>query len=102
MQNVFILVLMLFSFSSFACKISIKGEPTALPKIGDFYYVPDTYITSTEYNYVDLNHSKKVCYEKPQPNLSALNVEVINVNIRGFESQWACYNYDETYFTVTP
>jgi hypothetical protein len=96
------IVLMLLSFSSFADKISVRGEPVALAKIGDVYYVPDTFTTSTQYNYVTLNNEKKICYGKPQPNLSALNVEVINVNIRGFKSQWTCYNYDETYFTATP
>lgn len=101
-KNVFILVLMLFSFSSFADKISIKGEPVALFKNGDIYSVPDTYNTSTEYNFVTLENSRKVCFQKPQPDLNALNVEVINVQIRGYVSRWVCYNYDETYFTVTP
>ncbi|MBI2785512.1 MAG: hypothetical protein HYX60_04055 [Legionella longbeachae] len=101
-QNILILILMLFGLSSFADKISIKGEPAVLARIGDVYYVPSTYVTSIDYNYVTIENSKKVCYVKPQTNLSALNVRVINVNIKGLRSQWTCYNYDETYFIATP
>jgi hypothetical protein len=100
--NVIALLLMLFSFSTCADKISIKGEPVLLYEKGGVYFVPETYNASSQYNYVTFDNSKKVCYQVPQPQLSALNMKVIDVNFRGKQYRWICYNFDATYFTETP
>lgn len=98
----FVLILILFGFSAFAEKLVIRGEPTVLPLIGGVYHVPDAYETSTLYNYVTIDNSKKLCYHEPQPDLRALNKMLIYVNIRGIQVQWFCYNYDENYFELIP
>ena len=93
---------MLFSITSFADKLVIKGAPIMLYEQGGVYYTPDTYTTTTTYNYVTIGGTQNVCYLQPQPALSVLNNQLISVNIRGQTVQWTCYNYDENYFTVSP
>lgn len=101
-RSFFILVFILLCVSAFADKIIIKGRPAILYNKEGVYYTPDTYVASGEYNFVVLDNKEKVCYIKPQPNLSALNVQLITVNVGGLQNYWNCYDYDENYFTTIP
>ncbi|RAP37995.1 hypothetical protein B1207_03125 [Legionella quinlivanii] len=91
---------MLFSAASFADKVVITGSPVVLEQKGDVYYVPESYSATTDYNYVTIGGTNRVCYLQQQPTLASLNNEVINVEVGGKQVQWTCYAYDETYFTT--
>lgn len=98
------LTLLSISLPSFADKVVITGDPVTLEQRGDVYYVPSNYVTTTTtaYHYVSIGGKNSICYPEQQPNLASLDMQVINVNIGGKQSQWTCYNYDDNYFTVTP
>lgn len=93
--------LLLCSFSAFADKVVIKGEPVVVEKRGDVYYVPEDYRATADYYYVTVDGARKVCYAERQPNIS-LEVTPLSVDIGGKRAVWNCYTYDETYFTVAP
>ncbi|KTC64881.1 Uncharacterised protein (plasmid) [Legionella adelaidensis] len=95
--------LMCASFSSFAEKVVITGEPVILDKRGDVYYVPSTVTASTTtYHYVTVDGTNRVCYADPQPQLASLGLMAIQVNVGGTTATWNCYEYNTEYFTVTP
>src|SRR5690242_3044779 len=85
------------SCNAFADRIIISGEPIAIEKRGDVYYVPENYQPTTDYYYVTVEGTKKVCYKNPQPNL-ALKASPLNVEIAGTRATWDCYAYDTNYF----
>ncbi|RUR09690.1 hypothetical protein [Legionella septentrionalis] len=96
------LLLALFSFSSHAEKVVITGEPVVLEKRGDVYVVPSAYTAATPYHYVTLDGTNRVCYAEAQPNLASLNMSTVTVDVNGTPQTWTCYDYDTTYFEVTP
>lgn len=107
-RTVSVLVLLLFSlfafaiYSTYANKIIVTGYPVFLDDRNRIYYVPDTFVTSVEANFVTLDGTKQVCYYYPQPKLNALNRKTVEVVIRGNMTQWICYQYDENYFIQSP
>jgi len=64
--------------------------------------IPETYSATADYNYVTIDGTDSVCYAQTQPSLTKLTPKNVNVMASGKKVKWTCYNYDETYFTVTP
>jgi hypothetical protein len=93
--------LMLFSISSYAERIIITGQPLPLEERGSVYYLPETYQPGP-YHYVTLGNTTSVCFSESQPDLTSLMSQNVIVEIGGRQVQWVCYNYDDTYFSVTP
>ena len=87
--------------SIYANKITVTGYPVILDDRNGIFYVPNSYITSTDNNFVSLDGIKSVCYIYEQPKLSVLDRETIKVNINGSILQWVCYRYDENYFAFS-
>lgn len=94
--------LMLVSLSSFADKVTITGSPVVLEEKEGVFVAPETFTASTSYNYVTIGGTNSVCYADAQPSLAKLTPKVVDVKIADKKIQWTCYNYDETYFTVSP
>ncbi|QDP72678.1 hypothetical protein FOG18_08980 [Legionella israelensis] len=101
--NLSFLLLMLLSFTTFAAdKIVITGEPVVLEQRGDVYVPPSGYSVTTDYHYVTLDGTNRVCYAEAQPSLASLNVVNVNVEVGGSTVVWHCYEYNTQYFTVNP
>ncbi len=94
--------LMILSFSSFADKVIITGEPVVIERQGDIYVAPKTfnqYKSETDYLYVTIDNEKKVCYLGKYPGLN-LDASDIIVDIDGKKYTWKCYTYDPKYFVI--
>lgn len=101
--NLSFLLLMLLSFASFAAdRIVITGEPVVLEQRGDVYMVPAGHTFTTDYRYVTVDGSHRVCYVEQQPALATLNMVTLNVEIGGSPVVWHCYEYSPQFFTITP
>ena len=96
------LCLMMLSFSSFADKVMLTGQPVVLEQKGDMYVVPATYKSTTDYNYVTIGGKNRVCYLEKQPALASLDVMTVNVDVGGTTAAWNCYEYSADYFDVAP
>lgn len=95
------LLLTVFSVSAFAAeKIVIKGEPIVLQKQGDLYLVPDNYKATQNYNYVDIEGTKRACFLEKKPDLTNLDVLSINVQMGSEKATWNCYATDPTFFVI--
>ncbi len=97
-----LLLMMMLSFSSFADKILIIGEPVVLEKQGTVYHLPSGHVSTTAYHYVTIDGRHRVCYLEPQPTLASLDVLTINVDVDGAVTTWNCYEYNTADFAVTP
>lgn len=96
------LILMVLCGPTFAEKIIITGKPVTLEQRGTVYYAPQDYSAATNYHYVTMGGTQRVCFLEKQPSLSSLNLVMVNVNVNGQSVQWNCYPFNETYFEVTP
>ena len=95
-------LLAFFSVNAFADKVTISGDPVTLEKRGDVYYVPDTYKTTSDYYYVNVDNTKRVCYGSAKPEFAQLHGSPLMVEIGGEKRTWQCYDYSPDYFTVQP
>lgn len=95
------LFLMTSSFSAFADKIIVTGEPVELEQSGDTYVVPSTLKPSQEgFYYVKIGGKVNACYLSTQPALVKLTPENVAVKIQDEKVTWSCYPLDPTYFVV--
>jgi hypothetical protein len=81
-----------------ANKILISGVPVVLEKQKDNYSLPNNYKMNTSYYYVIVDGARQVCYLDKQPELSALNIQMINVRIKSSLIDLVCYPFDPNYF----
>ena len=94
--------LMLFSVSAMADdKIMISGEPVTLEMHDNVYHLPENYSVTTDYHYVTIDNTRRVCYADIKPALATLNVMTVDVVVGGEKQMWHCYEFNPTYFTVT-
>ncbi|WP_133128664.1 hypothetical protein [Legionella nagasakiensis] len=101
-SKIAILFFTIMSFSVFADKIIITGQPIVLESHDNVYYLPANYATTASYNYVTINGVNRVCYLEQQPTLADLDMMVIHVEVNGVQTAWNCYAYNTQYFEVTP
>ncbi|WP_419418960.1 hypothetical protein ACNVED_10445 [Legionella sp. D16C41] len=113
LKNIISLIILGISFSAFAAdRIVITGEPVVLQQSGSgnavVYTLPAdtastaTTTTATNYHYVTVNGTNRVCYASTQPNLANVDMVTINVTTNGTTSPWYCYAADTTVFDVQP
>lgn len=94
--------LMFFSLGSYADnKVVISGEPVALELHDNVYHLPPGYSVTTDYHYVTIDGTRRVCYAETRPDLVSLNVMTINVVVDDQSHKWFCYEYNPEFFTVT-
>jgi hypothetical protein len=90
------------SLPTWATKIIIRGNPVFLHALDGVYFIPNSFKTSSQSNFVALDGVKYVCYLTPQPYLSILDHKEIKVNINFVEAAWVCYKFNKVYFAVIP
>lgn len=89
------------SFSTYADKVIITGEPVLLEQHGTLYSLPQSYKPTTSYYYVTLGGMNRVCYLDRQPTLGNLDMQTIDISSEGKTIQWFCYAYDASIFEIT-
>lgn len=98
-----ILALMCLGTSAFAQKIIIKEKPVTVVKEGSVYVVP-TQTDDSDYYYLDVDNTKRVCYKtiQTEPTFSKLKSEPLTVKMSGSTDTITlhCYTYDPEYFTT--
>lgn len=94
--------LLLASLSAFADKMIITGQPVMVTKSGDAYKIPttSTYTPTSDYYYVTVDNTRRVCYRDVQPGLSSVNSMDASLMIGTDKVPVHCYNYSADYFTV--
>jgi hypothetical protein len=90
----------IFSANAFAEKIVIIGEPITLQRQGEMYVVPETYRPTQNYQYVNIDGTKRACFLDRRPDFVNLDVVSINVLIGSQRATWNCYSLDPTYFVI--
>lgn len=99
--NISLSVLMVLSFSAFAEKVVITGQPVMLEDHDGVYHLPAGYTTTGTYHYVTIGGTNRVCYLETQPTLTNLQPMTVNVLVEGKSVAWNCYESDPMYFEVT-
>lgn len=92
--------LLALSFSAFADKVTITGEPVIIEKRGEIYYAPETYKPTVDYRYVTVDGKQRVCYLEKQPGLVNLDVLFLNLDIGGQKQGWNCYEANPEFFII--
>lgn len=93
------LALLLCSVSAFADKVVIKGEPVVIEKQGDMY-VPASTFTTSDYYYVSVNNTKRVCYQEVQPALAKIDMGIFAMKVGSDVVKVHCYDYSPDYFVI--
>lgn len=96
--------LALLSSYAFADKIIISGEPVVIEKSGDYYSFPTnsatTYSPRSDYYYVSVDGTQRVCYRETQPALAGVNLMDMSLKIGSDTVAVHCYTYSPEYFTT--
>ena len=94
------LLLVVFSASAFAEKITITGQPITLEKQGDIYVTPQTFKANPNYQWVVVDGKERACFLDKRADLTNVDVVSINVRVGTERAIWNCYAPDPTYFVI--
>lgn len=85
-----------------ADKVIISGKPIVVTPNGSYYAVPadSSYTPRSDYYYVTVNGTDRVCYRETQPNLVGVNLLDLSLRIGSNNVTVHCYDYSPDYFTT--
>jgi hypothetical protein len=88
------------SLNTFAQKLTITGQPVTIERSGDYYVLPanTTYTATSDYYYVDVSGTKRVCYREVQPALASANLVNLSLRVGTDTVAVNCYTYTPDYF----
>lgn len=96
------LFLVLFSATSFAEKITITGEPVVVREESGVYVPSTAFTPSSDYYYVTVGDTRRVCYKEVQPALAKVDLGMMSMRVGDSTVQVHCYTYSPDYFVVGP
>lgn len=96
-----VLPLLFIASAGFSGKILLKDKAQYLEPNGDYYSFPyDYHRPASDYHFVFVGGTYRVCSLNLQPKLA--NLDMLNIQIELGEQKfvWYCYIYDPRFFEI--